>query len=205
MIIGIIKVGNGLVPVEEFRNAVDVESGVADFCNEYDPPLNESDYIGVNGDSLNLSKQWAYDSTTPGLTEIEHVNGSVKKSSLDTYKNELIAQIGERRDYKLNNYFILTEYPSGSGNMFSCSVVAQAKYEHLYTLFASGIESGPFTVYTHDNRSQYVVVNLADMVNFIGAVSRSILDEHTTAGQSVMNVLTAIDKPSALLAAQNYL
>ena len=72
MIVGIVKIGTGLVSLEEFRNASDELTAVSEFCNECTPVLNTSDYLGVNGDSLDLQSNWGWDfsETTPVLKEV---------------------------------------------------------------------------------------------------------------------------------------
>ena len=61
MIVGIIKTGAGLIPVEEFRRADTESQEVTDFCAEHTPPLNEADYMGANGDALDLRNPWGWD------------------------------------------------------------------------------------------------------------------------------------------------
>lgn len=73
MIVGIIEIGSGLVALEEFRTAVDETTAVSDFCNEYTPVLNTSDYLGVNADSVDLQKSWGWDFSDPSLKEITWV------------------------------------------------------------------------------------------------------------------------------------
>ena len=61
MIIAIIKIETGLALVQEFRNATSETAAVVDFCNEYSPPLNTGDYLGVNAGSIDLQKNWGWD------------------------------------------------------------------------------------------------------------------------------------------------
>ena len=72
MIVGIVKITTKLTALEEFRSASDELTAVADFCNEYTPPLNTADYLGVNGDSLDLQQNWGWDfsEATPELKEV---------------------------------------------------------------------------------------------------------------------------------------
>ena len=72
MIVGIIKTGSGLTALEEFRKASDKDAAIIDFCNEHDPALNTADYIGINGDSLDLQKNWGWDfsESTPAIKEV---------------------------------------------------------------------------------------------------------------------------------------
>ena len=61
MIVAIVKIETGLEVVQEFRKAIDEITAVNDFCNEYNPTLNVSDYLGVNADSLDLQSNWGWD------------------------------------------------------------------------------------------------------------------------------------------------
>ncbi len=72
MIVGIVKVGSGLMALEEFRNAVDETTAVNMFCNEYNPALDTDDYLGINADSVDLQKNWGWDfsESTPVLKEV---------------------------------------------------------------------------------------------------------------------------------------
>lgn len=75
MIVGIIKIGTGLVALEEFRAATDEATAISSFCNEYTPPLITSDYFGVDADSIDLAKYWGWDfsEATPILKEIVNI------------------------------------------------------------------------------------------------------------------------------------
>jgi hypothetical protein len=72
MIVGIVKIGAGLVALEEFRKADNESLAIDEFCNECTPVLNPADYLGVNGDSLDLQQNWGWDfsETTPVLKEV---------------------------------------------------------------------------------------------------------------------------------------
>ena len=61
MIIAIIKIDSGVVNVEEFREDVNIPSGIINFCNNHSPPLNANDYTGKDASALDLDKQWAWD------------------------------------------------------------------------------------------------------------------------------------------------
>lgn len=87
MIVAIIKTGATLTPVDEFRKATTEAEAVTEFCNENTPPLIEADYLGVNGDSLNLSKNWAWDfsEATPIFKEVlpDIMEGKYTQSEID--------------------------------------------------------------------------------------------------------------------------
>jgi len=121
MIVGIVKIGLGLEPLEEFRNAVDEATAVSAFCNEHTPPLDTADYTGLNGDSLDLQKKWNWDfsESTPifkedlesYIYEIQYdVNEHVgEKDFLDiNYKSELKTGIGYTPVFTINNTGILS-------------------------------------------------------------------------------------------------
>ncbi len=90
MIVGIIKIGTGLVALEEFRKAVDEATAVSDFCNEYSPILNTADYLGVNGDSTDLQINWGWDfsEVTPVLKEVVSI-----------INHPMPINVGESNDY----------------------------------------------------------------------------------------------------------
>lgn len=90
MIVAIIKTETGLSAVQEFRTALDEATAVSDFCNEYTPPLTDSDYLGVNGDSTDLQINWGWDfsEVTPVLKEIVSI-----------VNHPMPINIGESNDY----------------------------------------------------------------------------------------------------------
>lgn len=90
MIVGIIKIGTGLVALEELRKADSEELAIVEFCNEYTPPLSTADYLGINGNSLDLQKVWGWDfsEATPVLKEIVSI-----------VNNPMPKNIGESNDY----------------------------------------------------------------------------------------------------------
>lgn len=77
MIVGIIKKIDGLVSLEEYRNATDETSAVSTFCSEYSPALSVADYLGVNADSIDLLKNWGWDfsEVAPTLKEVIVIEG----------------------------------------------------------------------------------------------------------------------------------
>jgi hypothetical protein len=97
MIVGIIEIGSGLVALEEFRSALDEATAVSDFCNEYTPVLNTSDYLGVNADSVDLQKSWGWDDSDSSLKEITWMVDIPVLVSLDVSRDYY-----QFRDYKKN-------------------------------------------------------------------------------------------------------
>ena len=90
MIAGIIKTETGLSLVQEFRKADSEALAVSEFCNEYSPPLNTADYLGVNAGSIDLQKNWGWDfsEVTPVLKEVVSI-----------VNNPMPKNIGESNDY----------------------------------------------------------------------------------------------------------
>ena len=97
MIVGIVEIGSGLVALEEFRTAVDETTAVSEFCNEYTPALNTSDYLGVNADSVDLQKSWGWDDSDSSLKEITWMVDIPVLVSLDVSRDYY-----QFRDYKKN-------------------------------------------------------------------------------------------------------
>ena len=177
MIVGIVKIGTGLVALEEFRKADSEALAVSDFCNECSPVLNPADYLGVNGDSLDLQSNWGWDFSeiTPELKEvvivlnkvyalserqIEPILPELKKNSRNghTLFNEIIATYfglrfasGELTEDNID-YCYSKLMPVGT--MLIRGHVKQAR-KRLTKLFISGvtqedIDNG-YTQEVHDN------------------------------------------------------
>lgn len=74
MIVAIVKQLAGIVPIEEFREAVDEATAVVDFCFAYTPHLDPNDYLGYDSgwssyQPPNPGYRWAYDFGNPGLVQ----------------------------------------------------------------------------------------------------------------------------------------
>lgn len=113
MIVAIIKTGAGLMPVEEFRRADSEAQAVTDFCEENTPPFNEADYVGTNGDGLNLQQSWGWDFSepTPALREVVIVLNKIHLLSgrqIDPILPELKRR--SRHGYILFNEIIATHF-----------------------------------------------------------------------------------------------
>ena len=106
MIVGIVKIGNGLIALEEFRKAETITEGVNAFCNENFIPLNPLDYLGIDASSNDRTKLWGYDFNEEVLKEITYILDSPAPVDLETYKNDIIQDIIEKRNYRLDNYYI---------------------------------------------------------------------------------------------------
>ena len=74
MIVGIVKIGPGIVPLEEFRKGTSTVEAVAEFCGEHTPPLAGADYLGIDpgwtAPMPKLRRQWGYGFDVSALVEI---------------------------------------------------------------------------------------------------------------------------------------
>ena len=206
MIVGIVKISAVLTALEEFRNAPDESAAVASFCNDNVPPLNTSDYMGVNADGVDLTRLWGWDfaDSNPRLKEITYILNTPAPVDLDTYKTEIINDIIDKRGYRLDNHYVLAEYPAGTGKMFDCSVEAQDNWDKLKTLFDLGHITGNFQVSTFDRRDSYMIIDLNDLSGLIASVSGAVLAERTLAESYISGVIAAPDEDAAMAAAQPY-
>jgi len=177
MIVGIVKIGEGLVALEEFREAGSEADAVSDFCSENISPLNVSDYMGINADNVDLSKSWGWDfsEATPSLIEvvivlnriyplsdrdIEPILPELKKNSRNGHIlfNEIIATYfglrfaaGELTEDNID-YCYTKLMPAGT--MLIRGHVKQAR-KRLNKLFVSGVSQedidNGYTQEIHDN------------------------------------------------------
>ena len=191
MIIAIIKIDSGVVNVEEFREDVNIPSGIINFCNNHSPPLNANDYTGKDASALDLDKQWAWDFNS---NQFVHVK----------WKENLIESITDHRCYKLSN--LKAEYPSASGNFFGCSDFDQNNWSKLGTLDQAGLVTYPFTIHTGDNSGNiYDLIDSADLSGLLGAVAVVVLTERATAQSYLDIIYSAVDEDAASVAIQTYL
>ena len=155
MIVGIVKIGVGLTPLEEFRTAINEVTAVTDFCNEYTPALIESDYLGVNGDSLDLTKPWGWDfsKATPILEEILPEN-----PMQESYE---IAEVNGREYFKLAKakYF---------GIKFQSGELTEANLSYVYTRLqhvALRLNNGDQALALHYLQNDIVPITQTDIDN----------------------------------------
>jgi len=195
MIVAIASSAAGQQPVIEFRQAADTASAVLAYCNEYSPPLDPADFVGVDtgwsDPDPRLGYIWAWDSVGAVLVEID-------------YQPWLIQQIDAQRDYNLATS-IRAEYPAASGLLFSCSVPAQDSWSKLATLDARGLVSYPFKVHTYNQEASYDLVDSADLTGAIGSISAAVLAERNLAQTYIDAVVAAPDGDAARAAAAPYL
>ncbi|MEE8323192.1 MAG: hypothetical protein V3R57_06190 [Candidatus Bathyarchaeia archaeon] len=192
MKVGIIKTSSGIVPIEEFRDSVDISTGVTNFCNEYSPPLSPADYTGINADAIDLGKQWAWDFTLSILVQTG-------------WKEEVLKSIELHRLYRMKT--LVAEYPAASGKYFGCSDFDQNNWSKLATLDSRGLLVGsyPFKVHTANHSDSYDLIDSADLSQLLGAVSSAVLGERSLA-QSYLDAVSATTNESgAITAAAPYL
>ena len=191
MIVGIVKVGPGAVPLEEFREAASTAAAVSAFCAEHSPPLTESDYLGVDGSAVSLQKAWAWDFGASALIEIEE------------WRQDIIEDIREHQAQRLAEV-IRAEHPAASGNMFSCSIASQDNWSKLSTLDTRGLVVYPFTVYTAAHVA-YSLTAAADLPAAVAALASAVLPERASAESYIQAVLVAADETAAIIAAAPYM
>ncbi len=66
MIIGVARIGPGIVPLEEWRDAQDAAAAVGAFCARHQTPKNPADYIGIDPGWASVQRPsdgyvWAWD------------------------------------------------------------------------------------------------------------------------------------------------
>jgi len=190
MIVGIVRIGAGIVPLEEFRLALDTSEAVAEFCAG-PPVLDPLDYSGVDATGLNVLSQWAWDFTNSIFVQIG-------------WKEELVDSILEHKDIRLDTV-ILAEYPALSGKQFGCSVANQDSWSKLATLDARGLVTYPFVVKTYDYKDSYGIVDSSDLTAIIGTVSASVLAERTLSESYIDSVIASSTEAEASAAIAPYL
>lgn len=132
MIVAIIKTGTGLMPVEEFRKADSEAQAVTDFCEENTPPLNEVDYIGKDGDGMDLQQNWGLDFSepTPTLKEVVVVLNKVyalSERQIEPILPEL--KKNSRNGHILFNEIIATYF----GLRFASGELTEDNIDYCYT------------------------------------------------------------------------
>lgn len=98
MIVGLVKLGAGIVPFEEFRNVESTAVAVADFCTEYTPPLSESDYRGIDmnwprSKACESGYAWAWDFDKSELAQI------VSSATIDNIKSVYVIRRADGEAY----------------------------------------------------------------------------------------------------------
>ena len=195
MIVAIAEASASVVPAREFRQAASTADAVTDYVNDYTPPRDPADYVGIDSG-------WS-----PGAPELQSwwaVDGGVLVERLADIQQDIITDIKTHRDQRFASV-VLAEYPAASGNLFGCSMESQTNWGNLATLDALGLVSYPFPVTTHDELVTVVLADSADMTAAVGAVSAAVLAERATASSAISAVLAATTVADAHAAAAPYL
>lgn len=193
MLVGIVKIGSGSVPLEEFREGSDPAAAVAAFCAA--PPTDPADYLGIDtgwlpGDAR-LGSSWAWDFTGGALVQIG-------------WREPILDDVAAHRDERMAGV-IRAEYPAASGVLFGCSVPEQDGWSKLATLDARGLVAFPFRVWAADHDASHDLTDSADLTAAIAAVSLAVLTERATADSVLSAVAAASDEAAATAAAAAYL
>jgi len=195
MIVAIAEASASVVPVLEFRQAATTADAVTDYVNGYTPPRDPADYVGVDSG-------WS-----PGASELQSwwaVNGGTLVERLADIQQDIISDIKTHRDQRFASV-VLAEYPTGSGNLFSCSMESQANWGNLATLDALGLVVYPFDVTTHDELVTVTLTGSGDMSAAVAAISTAVLTERSAAASAISAVLAATTAADAHAAAAGYL
>ncbi len=195
MIVAIAESSASVVPVLEFRQAASTAAAVTDYVNDYTPPRDPADYVGIDSG-------WS-----PGASELQSwwaVDGGVLVERLADIQQDIIADIKTHRDARFAST-VMAEYPAASGNLFGCSMESQTNWGNLATLDSLGLVSYPFSVTTHDEMTTVVLAGSADMTAAVAAVSAAVLAERDTASTAIAAVLAATTAADAHAAAAGYL
>ena len=193
MLVGIVKIGSGSVPLEEFREGSDPAAAVAAFCAA--PPTDPADYLGIDtgwlpGDAR-LGSSWAWDFTGGALVQIG-------------WREPILDDVAAHRDERMAGV-IRAEYPAASGVLFGCSVPDQDSWSKLATLDARGLVAFPFRVWAADHDASHDLADSADLTAAIAAVSLAVLTERAAADSVLSAVAAASDEAAAAAAAAAYL
>ena len=193
MKVGIIKTSSGIVPVEEFREAPDLSTGVTNFCNEYSPPLSPADYTGIDASAIDLSKQWSWDFNLSVFVQTG-------------WKEDILKSIEFHRLYRMKT-IVTAEYPAASGKYFGCSDFDQNNWSKLATLDSRGLLAGsyPFKVQTSDHSDSYDLVDSADLSSLLASISTAVLTERLLAQSYLDAVYASTAESAAEIAATPYL
>ena len=195
MIVGIVRNGSGLIAVEEFRSGNDVASALAAFCSQHSPPLDPADYFAFDTgwfpSDQKLQREWAFDFSLSTMAEI------------DRWRGELTADVLAHRDVKLSTT-VLAEFPTGSGQMFGCSIADQNELCKLAVLDRMGMVPYPFAIHSHDRSSTHDLT-AAELPHFTAAISGAVLSERLRAEITLALILMAPDEAAAQAAADVYM
>lgn len=126
-------------------------------------------------------------------------------SSLPAVQKSLVNDIKSHRDNYRLGISLHAEYPTGSGNLFSCSAASQDNWSKLSMLEHRGLISFPYTVTTYDESKTYDVVDSTDLTSLISSIAFIVQAERSLAYTHIVAVLASSDIASAENAANPYL
>ena len=125
--------------------------------------------------------------------------------SMESIKNGIISSIKEQMDYRLENGYIVAEYPSESGKYFCCNGEAQNKWLTLSMLDQRGLIAYPHRVETHDERSSYDITSSSDLTLFLSAIFSEVTLERTRAQDYIDEILAANNESESLAKLNAYI
>lgn len=165
-------------------------------------PLITTEFLAVNQKGSNFVLVFA--SSPSAAEQIECDAKVAAHKNLVAVKNRLVLEIKTHRDKKRLVEDIYFEYPTASGNLFSCSPVSQNNWAKLSVLDNEGLFVYPYTVTTYDERNSYNLINTADRHAADLALATAVITERVLAATYIANVLGAIDSESAVAVAMAY-
>jgi len=198
MIVAIAEASATAVPVLEFRQAATTADAVTDYVNDYTPPRDPADYVGVDS---------GWSPRAPELQSWWAVDGGVLVERLTDIQDDLVLQIKEHRDFKRLAEDVRFEYPAASGNLFSASLLSENNWGNFSAAVQLPIPSQeyPQTVTTYDERQSIDIVDSAMLTAMVDALSLVVLTERSTAASAISAVLAATTAADAHAAAAGYL
>jgi len=108
---------------------------------------------------------------------------------IENIKDGIVSSIKDQMDYRLENGYVVAEYPGGSGKYFCCNGAAQNRWLVLSMLDERGLITYPHKVPTHDERSSYNITSSADLTNFLSAIFTEVSLEQGRAQGYIDEVL----------------
>lgn len=181
--------------IEEFRNEESESDALSKFCNDVSPPLDQNNYLGIDTQwsekSKNLAQSWEYN---PSNQTIERVFN----------KYEFDKKIIEHRDYKLS-HSIFVEYPQGSGVLFSCSEKTQLDFSKISSLDAKGLAVYPLVIYSANMLDSHSILDSVELNNFLTLLYEKVMSERFLANGFIDNIKNSntIEEAESIL--NNYL
>lgn len=85
---------SGITPILEYRESISVAQAIQDYCNDYTPAKNTSDYVGYSlagAIPAQPAGGWYYDHDTPGLVQSLSAKKESRFIEIDIKTGQLIA------------------------------------------------------------------------------------------------------------------